>query len=108
MNKQAFAGANKGALGLAALLAALGGGSYYYGKKALKDYDMRSPFQKPWEVKSFSNTRLKEIAKDPKTYLTLLALTMGGWGAYKWGKNRAQRDILPDPQFTKFVTAMRR
>ena len=86
-----------------ALLAALGGGGYYAGSKALEDYNWRSPFQSPLETKTLSTTKLKEVAKDPATYLTLLALLGGGYGAYKLGQSKAENDIMPAPGLAELL-----
>ena len=90
-------------MGLTALLAALGAGGYYYGNKALEDYEWRSPFRNPIKTKTFSATKLKELSKDPATYLTLLAILAGGVGAYKLGRRRAKKDIMPDPELAELL-----
>ena len=90
-------------LGLTALLGALGAGGYYAADKALEDYDFQSPFQSPVKTKPFSVTKLKELSKDPTTYLTLLALLGGGYGAYKLGQRRGEKDVMPGPQLVDLL-----
>ena len=86
-----------------ALLGGLGYGGYRLGEHALKDYELQSPFQSPFKTKPLSVTKLKEVAKDPATYLTLIALLGGGYGAYKLGKGREKKDLLPSPEVAELM-----
>ena len=94
--------AERGLLPLA-VLGALGAGGYYTGKTALEDYNWLSPFRSPLKTKTFSTAKLKELSKDPKTYLTMLALLGTGYGAYKLGKGRERKDMLPDPELAELL-----
>jgi hypothetical protein len=86
-----------------ALLGGLGFGGYHLGKEALSDYDWQSPFKSPLRTKPFSTSKLKELSKDPATYLTLLALLGTGYGAYKLGKGREKKDLLPSPEVAELM-----
>ena len=88
-----------------ALVGGLGYGGYKLGQNALEDYDLQSPFRSPLKTKPLSVTKLKEVAKDPATYLTLLALLGGGYGAYQLGKNREKKDLLPSPELTELMNS---
>ena len=86
-----------------ALLGGLGYGGFRLGQNALEDYELQSPFKSPFKTKTLSTTKLKEVAKDPATYLTLLALMGGTYGAYKLGKGREKKDLLPSPEVAELM-----
>ena len=85
------------------VLGGLGAGAYYMGDKSLSDYDWQSPIRSPLKSKPISGTRLKELAKDPATFLTLLALLGGGYGVYKLGRGREKKDLLPSPEILELM-----
>lgn len=81
-----------------AVLGGLGYGGYRMAQNALEDREWQLPFRSPLKTKPFSTTKLKELSKDPATYLTLLALLGGGYGAYRLGRRSEKRDLLPSEE----------
>jgi hypothetical protein len=88
------------------LLGGLGAGAFYMGDKSMEDYDWQAPFKSPLKTKAFSSAKLKELSKDPATYLTLLALLGGGYGVYKLGKGREKKDLLPSPEVAELMSSL--